>query len=115
MNPRQDIRFCKTTDGVRIASASTGIGPVLVRVGTWCSHLECDLREPESWAAIQEFGRAHTFVRYDPRGCGMSDRRIPNVEFAGLVADLEAVMDQHAPQQAPLYAMSCGAPQQQCP
>jgi pimeloyl-ACP methyl ester carboxylesterase/DNA-binding CsgD family transcriptional regulator len=110
MEPRQDIRFCKTSDGVRIATATTGSGPVLVRVGTWCSHLECDLREPESWAAIQEFGCAHTFVRYDPRGCGMSDRRVPQVDFAGLVADLEAVMDLHAPQPTPLYAMSCGAP-----
>lgn len=110
MEPRQDIRFCKTADGVRIASATTGSGPVLVRVGTWISHLECDLREPESWAAIEKFSQTHTFVRYDPRGCGMSDRRIPPVDFAGLVADLEAVMDQYAPQPVPLYAMSCGAP-----
>ena len=110
MLSKQNIRFCTTSDGVRLATATTGTGPPLVRVGTWISHLECDQREPETWALVQEFSRHHAFVRYDPRGCGLSDRRIPPVDFEGLVADLEAVMDLHAPQPAPLYAMSCGAP-----
>lgn len=110
MQPQQDIRFCTTPDGVRLATATTGNGPPLVRVSTWLSHLECDQREEDTWAAIQEFSRDHTFVRYDARGCGLSDRRIPSLEFDDLVADLAAVVDAHSPEPVPLYGMSCGAP-----
>ncbi len=111
MTPHQDIRFCTTSDGVRLATATTGSGPTLIRVGTWLSHLECDLREPDTWAAIEEFNRDHTLVRYDPRGCGLSDRRIPELTFDGLVADLAAVVDLHDQgQPVPLFGMSCGVP-----
>jgi hypothetical protein len=92
MEPRQDIRFCKTSDGVRIATATTRSGPVMVRVGTWCSHLECDLREPESWVAIQEFGCAHTFVRYDPRGCGMFVSQLLGTKAPGLRGSIDERM-----------------------
>lgn len=109
MVPKQEIRFCMTADGVRLATATTGSGPPLIRVGTWLSHLECDLRESESWAAIREFSRDHTYVRYDPRGCGLSDRRIPPLQFDDMVADLAAVVDAHwQGQPLPLYGMSCG-------
>jgi hypothetical protein len=37
----QDIRFCKTLDGVRLAYATSGKGdPPLVRVLGWFTHLE---------------------------------------------------------------------------
>ena len=38
----QEIRFCAASDGVRIAYATAGSGPPLVRVGTWLTHLEYD-------------------------------------------------------------------------
>jgi hypothetical protein len=34
----QDIRFCKTSDGVRIAFASVGQGPPLIRALGWATH-----------------------------------------------------------------------------
>ncbi|MDW5441789.1 alpha/beta fold hydrolase [Polaromonas sp. SM01] len=110
MAPKQDIRFCTTSDGVRLATATTGEGPPLIRVGTWLTHLECDAREPDSWAAIEEFSRDHTYVRYDSRGCGLSDRRIPPLQFEDLVVDLAAVVDAHSQAPLPLYGLSCGAP-----
>lgn len=110
MAPTQDIRFCTTSDGVRLATATTGEGPPLVRVGTWLTHLECDAREADSWAAIQEFSRDHTYVRYDSRGCGLSDRRIPPLQFEDMVVDLEAVVDAHSQGPVPLYGLSCGVP-----
>ena len=36
----QQIRFCTTSDGVRIAYATSGEGPPLVLVPGWVSHLE---------------------------------------------------------------------------
>jgi len=111
MLPKQEIRFCTTADGVQLATATTGSGPPLIRVGTWLSHLECDAREPDSWAAIEEFSRDHTYVRYDPRGCGLSDRRIPPLQFDDMVADLAAVVDVHGQgRPVPLYGMSGGVP-----
>ncbi len=110
MAPKQDIRFCTASDGVRLATATTGEGPPLIRVGTWLSHLECDTRESDSWAAIEEFSRNHTYVRYDSRGCGLSDRRIPALRFEDMVGDLEAVVNAHSQDPVPLYGLSCGAP-----
>ncbi len=107
---QQNIRFCTSPDGVRLATATTGSGPPLFRVSTWMSHLECDQREEDTWATIQEFSRDHTFVRYDARGCGLSDRRIPSLEFDDLVNDLGAVLDAHSPEPVPLFGMSCGVP-----
>jgi pimeloyl-ACP methyl ester carboxylesterase/DNA-binding CsgD family transcriptional regulator len=110
MLPQQDIRFCTSPDGVRLAIATTGSGPPLIRVSTWLSHLECDQREEDTWATIQTFSQTHTLVRYDSRGCGLSDRHIPSLVFDDLVADLGAVVDAQGPEPVPLYGMSCGAP-----
>jgi hypothetical protein len=40
--PRQSIRFATARDGVRLAYAVSGKGPLLFRVPTWFSHLEHD-------------------------------------------------------------------------
>ncbi len=44
-----DIRFCTTSDGVRIAYATVGQGPPVVRVLGWLTHLELD------WEALREY------------------------------------------------------------
>ena len=43
---KQQIRFCRTFDGVRIAYATLGRGQPLVRVLGWVSHLEHELENP---------------------------------------------------------------------
>lgn len=106
---QQDIRFCTSVDGVRIATAMTGSGSPLVRVGTWLSHLECDVNDEESAARIEALSRHHTFIRYDSRGCGLSDRRIPSLTFDDLVADLEAVVASRGLQRFALLGTSMGA------
>ena len=110
MEPRQDLRFCVTSDHVTLACALTGSGPKLVRAGTWASHLECELREPDTWSTLEALGRHHTLVRYDPRGCGLSTRQVPPFDFETLLADFELVMDAMAPEPAALLGVSCGAP-----
>ncbi|MEP7280735.1 MAG: alpha/beta fold hydrolase, partial [Rubrivivax sp.] len=110
MEPRQDLRFCVTPDRVTLACALTGSGPKLVRAGTWVSHLECELREPDTWSTLDALGRHHTLVRYDPRGCGLSTRDVPPFDFETLLADFETVMDAMAPEPAALFGVSCGAP-----
>jgi len=89
----QQIRFCKSFDGTRIAYAVTGHGPPLVRAPHWLTHLE---HEPESpvWRDwIAELSRRYTLVRADARGCGLSDRDAGEFSLAHYVNDLEAVID----------------------
>lgn len=110
MEPRQELHFCVTPDQVTLACAKTGSGPMLVRAGTWMSHLECDLREPHSWPTLEALSQHHTLLRYDPRGCGLSSRQVERLDFEALVSDLEVVMDAHAPEPAAMLALSCGVP-----
>ena len=110
MEPRQELRFCTTPDHVTLACALTGSGPKLVRAGTWVSHLDCELREPDTWSTLEALGRHHTLLRYDPRGCGLSTREIPPFDFETLLADFETVMDQMAPEPVAILGISCGAP-----
>lgn len=109
MELQQSIQFCTAADGVRIAHARSGAGPPLVRAGTWLSHLECDAREQDSIDRITALGRHYTVVRYDARGCGLSDRSIPPLRFADQVTDLEAVVAAHGLQRFPLLGISMGA------
>lgn len=89
----QSIRFCTTADGVRIAHASTGQGPPLVRAAHFLTHLDGDLDSPVWRPWIDELGRGHTLIRYDGRGCGLSDRGETPPSLEAWLADLEAVVD----------------------
>jgi DNA-binding winged helix-turn-helix (wHTH) protein len=44
--PTQNIKFCRTRDGVHIAMACMGRGLPLVRTATWFNHLEYDWQSP---------------------------------------------------------------------
>ncbi len=88
----QDIRFCTTTDGVRIAYATIGAGPPLVYVCGWPQSIDLELDVPNSRAFLEELSEGFTLVRYDMRGGGLSDRNVEvNAESSAL--DLAAVVD----------------------
>ena len=91
--PRQDIRFSLTEDGVRLAWASTGDGPPLVKASNWLTHLDFEWGSPiwQHWWA--ELSKHHRLIRYDERGNGMSQRDVPHVSFDTWVRDLETVVD----------------------
>jgi pimeloyl-ACP methyl ester carboxylesterase len=90
---RQDIRYCTTSDGVRLAYASIGSGPPLVKASNWLTHLDFEWGSPiwRHWYA--ELSRHHRLVRYDERGNGMSERNVSDVSFDTWVRDLETVVD----------------------
>ncbi len=104
-----DYRFCTSADGVTLATTATGRGTPVVRAGTWLSHLECDARHAEPRALIDVMGQHHTFIRYDSRGCGLSDRQVPSMTFDAGVRDLEAVVDSYGLKQFALLGISMGA------
>ncbi len=104
----QHIRFCKSRDGTRIAVATTGSGPPLLRTAHWLSHAEHDARSPVWTHWLEELSRNHTFIRYDPRGTGLSDRSPPRMIFEAWIDDLEAVVEAKGLKQFSLFGMSQG-------
>src|SRR5262245_46074236 len=59
----QEIRFCTSGDGVRIAYATAGSGPPLVKVANWLTHLEFDWTSPVWRHWLAELSRDRTLVR----------------------------------------------------
>jgi pimeloyl-ACP methyl ester carboxylesterase/DNA-binding CsgD family transcriptional regulator len=91
MKLSQSIRFCSASDGTRIAVASCGEGPVILRAAHWMSHVDYDVQSPV-WRPWLEALSAHNrFVRYDPRGCGLSDRHVADLSVESWHEDMDAV------------------------
>lgn len=105
---QQRLGFTRSAGNLRIAYGLSGSGPPLVRVGTWLTHLHHDWDSPIWRHWFEYFSADHTLVRYDPRGCGLSQREQPQVSFDGFVSDLEAVVDSLALESFPLFGMSQG-------
>lgn len=91
MKSRQRIRYLRTADDVQLAWAEAGSGPVLLKAANWLTHLEYDWDSPVWRHWIRFFSDHFRLVRYDERGCGMTDWRVRSVSFDRCIADLEAV------------------------
>lgn len=89
----QKIRFCTADDGVRLAYATFGSGPPLVKAANWVTHLEFDFTSPLWRHWWEELGSRHQVIRYDERGCGLSDRNPDDLSIEAFVGDLETVVD----------------------
>jgi pimeloyl-ACP methyl ester carboxylesterase/DNA-binding CsgD family transcriptional regulator len=107
---KQQIRFCTSSDGARIAYATTGEGPPLVKAASWMNHLEFDWESPVWRHWTTELARDHRYVRYDERGCGLSDWDVPELSFEAWVRDLETVVDAVGVERFPLLGLSQGGP-----
>jgi pimeloyl-ACP methyl ester carboxylesterase/DNA-binding CsgD family transcriptional regulator len=88
----QRIRYVRTGDGVQLAWAEAGTGPVLVKAANWLSHLEYEWESPVWRHWIRFFSSQFRFVRHDERGCGMTDWNVGDLSFERWAEDLEAVI-----------------------
>lgn len=107
---RHIIRYVRASDGVRLAWAESGSGPPLVKASTWLTHLEHDAESPvwRHWASF--LSDHYRYVRYDDRGCGMSDWNINDLSMERRVRDLETVIEAAAiTEPFTLLGMSHGA------
>jgi len=105
---RQEIRYCTTSDGVRLAYATTGSGPPLVKASNWLTHLDFEWGSPIWRHWYTALSRHHRLIRYDERGNGMSQRDVPDVSFDTWVRDLETVVDAAGLDRFPLLGISRG-------
>jgi len=105
----QQVRFCTSFDGTRIAYAVTGDGPPLVRAPHWFSHLEHDWRNPAFQPWVEDLSKRYAFLRFDQRGCGLSDREVPEISLEAHVRDLEAVVDAAGLQRFAIFGASQGS------
>jgi class 3 adenylate cyclase/pimeloyl-ACP methyl ester carboxylesterase len=109
----QEIGFAETTDGVRIAYATTGQGPaVVIFVLGWATHIEAGFASPiyDREGLLPMSSENNLFVRYDGRGFGLSDREVTDFSLDGRVRDLEAVVAALGLERFALYAASAGGP-----
>jgi RNA polymerase sigma factor (sigma-70 family) len=86
------VYFCRSPDGAKIAYEISGSGPPLVWSQHWLHSLESDWESPIWKPWLTFLTRRHTVVRYDWRGCGLSDRDV-EFGFNRYVADLSAVIE----------------------
>ena len=105
---RQHIAFCRTPDGTRLAYAEVGDGPPLVRAANWMTHLGYDIESPVWRHWVEELSRDHRFIRYDERGCGLSDWETTDFSFDAWVRDLETVVEALGLERFPLLGVSQG-------
>ena len=91
MDPQ--IKYARTSDGVSIAYWAIGEGPPLLHLpwGT-LSHCQGEWRLEGCRRWYERLARRSTVIRYDPRGCGMSDPMGGSVSVDDLVKDIEAVV-----------------------
>jgi pimeloyl-ACP methyl ester carboxylesterase/DNA-binding CsgD family transcriptional regulator len=106
---KQEIRFCKSADGTGLAYALSGSGAPLLRAQHWLTHLEYDAQSPAWGPSLVEFSRRFRLVRFDQRGCGLSDANPADISFDAWVRDFEAVADAAGLERFPIVGLSQGA------
>lgn len=82
-----------------------------MKAGNWMTHLDFDRQSPVWRHWVRELSRGHTLIRYDERGCGLSDREFDGTPTLDTyVADLAAVVDAAGLERFALLGLSGGGP-----
>ncbi|MFY1636251.1 alpha/beta fold hydrolase [Solwaraspora sp. WMMB335] len=105
---QQIVRFCRADDGTRIAYATVGSGPPLLKAANWMTHLDLEWTTPVWSHWLNGLARNRQLVRYDERGCGLSDWEVPSFSFDDWVDDLETVVEALGLDRFPLLGVSQG-------
>ncbi len=104
----QEIRYCTTSDGVRIAYATAGAGPLIVRVLGHFTHLEMEWEWPDLRRFWESLAAQFTVVRYDGRGMGLSNPFSGDFTEETRQFDLDAVLNAVGAAEAVLLGVSEG-------
>jgi pimeloyl-ACP methyl ester carboxylesterase/DNA-binding CsgD family transcriptional regulator len=109
MAPAEDLTYCTTGDGVRLAMCTRGRGPLIVKAANWLGNLQADALLPSTRHWVDHLTRTHRLHWYDARGCGLSDRQVDEISLDAWVCDLEAVVDSTGEPLVILLGISQGA------
>jgi DNA-binding winged helix-turn-helix (wHTH) protein/pimeloyl-ACP methyl ester carboxylesterase len=108
------IRFVEAAGGVSLAVAETGEGSYLVKTATWLTQVDKDTDNSPVWGHwVRALSRRYRYVRYDPRGCGLSDRDLAGHDLTKLdlwIDDLRRVIDDLGQERVALLGISQGGP-----
>ena len=104
----QEIQYCTTPDGIRLAYSIIGKGTFLVRTPHWFAHLENDLNGPIFRHQLLGLAHRHSLLRYDGRGLGLSQRDVADISFERVINDLETVVDRAGFDRFALLGLSQG-------
>jgi class 3 adenylate cyclase len=104
----QQIRFCTSADGTRIAYATVGQGSPVISIRPWFTHLEYEWESPMWRSLIDRLSARHLLIHHDGRGMGLSDHRVSDYSPEAQVRDLEAVVDALGLERFALYGVSQG-------
>lgn len=111
--PSVRIRFIQSA-GASLAVAESGSGPCLVKTATWLTQVDKDTDASPIWGHwIRALSRRYHYVRYDPPGCGLSDRDLTGRDLSDLdqwVDDLRRVIDAVGQERVSLLGISQGGP-----
>jgi len=88
----------------------SGEGPPLVMSATWLTHLEHQWRSLAWRPWLDAFTSEHSVLRYDSRGCGLSDRNTNDLSFETWVRDFECVIEAADFRRFALVATCWGGP-----
>lgn len=104
----QTVRFATADDGTTLAWSAIGNGPPILKMSNWLNHLEFEWSHPmwRHWIATLSDG--HQLIRYDQRGNGMSDWKVPPPTVDRLVDDVRTVADAAGIDRFDIFAMSQG-------
>jgi pimeloyl-ACP methyl ester carboxylesterase len=105
---RQNVHFCTESDGTRIAYASVGQGPPIIKTANWLNHLEYDWESPVFAPLWRAIAAEHRLVRYDARGNGLSDWDVAELSFDAFLRDLETVVEASGLARFALFGLSQG-------
>jgi pimeloyl-ACP methyl ester carboxylesterase/DNA-binding CsgD family transcriptional regulator len=107
---RQHIHYVRASDGLQLAWADAGAGPAVVKAANWLTHLEYEWESPVWRHWLRFFCDHFRFIRYDERGCGMTDWRVGELSVPRWTDDLEAVVEAARPKEPfALLGISQGA------
>ena len=91
----QQIRFCTSADGTRIAYSVYGEdrGIPVVSVNGWTGSLELDWKLPHRRHLCESLAHGQRLVSFDRRGTGASQREVDDLSLEAHLADLAAIVD----------------------
>jgi pimeloyl-ACP methyl ester carboxylesterase len=96
---------------VGLAYAIDGYGPPLLKASNWMTHLDYERESPVWRHWVRELSRGHTLIRFDERGCRLSDRQFEGTPTLDTyVGDLAAVADAAGLERFALLGLSGGGP-----